>query len=74
MAYKIIATNMFKKSCRILPDPYFSLKKKQEFQKKESSVTESQVSINGFNGRLDTLEERVGKLEMRSIKDIQAKA
>lgn len=37
-------------------------------------MTESKVYINGFNGRLDIIEERFGKPEVRSITDIQTKA
>lgn len=36
MKCKIIAINMFKKSCRITPDPYFSFKKKKERKNRNS--------------------------------------
>lgn len=36
-------------------------------------MIESKVYINGFNGRLDIIEERFGKLDVRLIIDIQIK-
>ena len=58
MDYKIIVISILrkkKKSCRISPDPYFSLKKETEILEEENSETESKFSINGFKGQLDTI-------------------